>query len=100
LIAKRRPSGAALRADPVGVNQPRDRFKPDGRDGFDQAEEPFLGLEVIERARAPAPWAPRVHCFTFAAYLSHGAITGDIPFISIGAERVANGVAALLFAED
>ena len=32
--------------------------------------------------------------------MSHGPISGDIPAISIGAERVANGVASALFAED
>jgi hypothetical protein len=42
----------------------------------------------------------RVHCFTFPAYLNHGPITGDIPFISVGAELIANGIAASLFAED
>jgi cation diffusion facilitator CzcD-associated flavoprotein CzcO len=79
-----------------------DRFIPDGRDRYDQADEPFLGpdLEFLERDPGTAPWVSRVHCFTFPAYLNHGAITGDIPFISVGAERVANGVAALLFAED
>jgi hypothetical protein len=47
-----------------------------------------------------APWVNRVHCFTFPAYLSHGPITGDIPAISVGAERVASGVASALFAEE
>ena len=32
--------------------------------------------------------------------MSHGPISGDIPAISIGAERVARGVANALFAED
>jgi len=32
--------------------------------------------------------------------MSHGPVSGDIPAISTGAERVANGVAAALFAED
>jgi len=47
-----------------------------------------------------APWVSRVHCFTFPAYLNHGPISGDIPSISVGAERVAGGIAAALFAED
>jgi hypothetical protein len=42
----------------------------------------------------------RIHCFTFPAYLSHGPVSGDIPAISVGAERVATGVASALFAED
>ena len=32
--------------------------------------------------------------------MSHGPISGDIPAISTGAERVANGIAGALFAED
>ena len=32
--------------------------------------------------------------------MSHGPISGDIPAISIGAERLADGVASALFAED
>jgi FAD-dependent urate hydroxylase len=47
-----------------------------------------------------APWVERVHCFNFPANLSHGPITGDVPAISVGAERVAKGVAAALWAED
>lgn len=80
----------------------RDRFTPKGRTDFAQAEHPFLGpdLEFLERAPGTAPWVERVHCFTFPAFLSHGPITGDIPAISVGAERVANGIAGALFAED
>ncbi len=31
----------------------------------------------------------RIHCFNYAATMSHGPISGDIPAISIGAERAA-----------
>jgi cation diffusion facilitator CzcD-associated flavoprotein CzcO len=57
-------------------------------------------FEFLERAPGAAPWVNRIHCFTFPAYLSHGPISGDIPAISVGAERVATGVASALFAED
>jgi cation diffusion facilitator CzcD-associated flavoprotein CzcO len=79
----------------------RDRFRPGGRADYAQAEHPYLGpaFEFIARDGG-APWVSRVHCFNFAANLSHGQISGDIPGISIGAERVAQGVAAALFAED
>jgi cation diffusion facilitator CzcD-associated flavoprotein CzcO len=79
-----------------------DRFAPEDRETYEQAGEPFLGpdLEFLERAPGTAPWVSRVHCLTFPAYLSHGAITGDIPYIGVGAERVAGGIAASLFAED
>ncbi len=80
----------------------RDRFQPDDRDSYDQADDPFLGgdLEFLEREPGTAPWVERVHCFTFPAFMSHGPLTGDIPAISVGADRVATGIAAALFAED
>ena len=63
---------------------------------------PYVGpsFEFLERKPGTAPWVNRIHCFTFPAYLSHGPISGDIPAISTGAERVASGVATALFAED
>ena len=96
---QRRPELAALAPHIVLW---RDRFTPDGRDAFDQADDPFLGddLQFIEKQRGAAPWVERVHCFTFPAFMSHGPLTGDIPAISVGAERVATGIAAALFAED
>jgi FAD-dependent urate hydroxylase len=80
----------------------RDRFNPEGSAAFAQADDPFLGpdLEFVQKVAGTAAWVERVHCFTFPAYMSHGPITGDIPAISVGAERVAQGVAAALFAED
>ena len=80
----------------------RDRFTPEGRTAYAQAEHPFVGpaFEFLERAPDSAPWVTRIHCFTYPAYLNHGPISGDIPAIGIGAERVASGVAAKLFAED
>ena len=79
----------------------RDRFAPHGRTDYAQAEHPYLGpaLEFIPRAGGAA-WLSRIHCFNYAANMSHGPISGDIPAISIGAERVAQGVAGALFAED
>jgi cation diffusion facilitator CzcD-associated flavoprotein CzcO len=94
-----RPEFAALKPH---ITLWRDRFTPEGHTDYGQAEHPFVGpaFEFLERAPGTAPWVERVHCFTFPAYMSHGPISGDIPAISVGAERVANGVAAKLFAED
>jgi cation diffusion facilitator CzcD-associated flavoprotein CzcO len=80
----------------------RDRLAPDEQGDAAQADYPFLGpsLEFLQREAGGAPWIERVHCFAFPANLSHGSITGDIPAISIGAQRVADGVATALFAED
>jgi FAD-dependent urate hydroxylase len=79
-----------------------DRFMPEGHTDYAQGEHPFVGpnFEFLERAPGTAPWVSRIHCFTFPAYMSHGPISGDIPAISTGAERVAQGVASALFAED
>lgn len=80
----------------------RDRFQPpDGRP-FEQAEDPWLGpsLEFTAREPARAPWIERVHCYSFPAFLSHGPLTGDIPAISVGADRIAQGIASALWGED
>jgi cation diffusion facilitator CzcD-associated flavoprotein CzcO len=93
-----RPEFAALKPH---VLLWRDRFTPEQGD-YPQAEHPYVGpaFEFLERAPGTAPWVERIHCFTYPAYLNHGPISGDIPAISIGAERLATGVAAKLFAED
>jgi cation diffusion facilitator CzcD-associated flavoprotein CzcO len=95
----RRPELAALASR---VQLWRDRFTPAEHDGYEQAEHPFLGedLQFLERRPGTAPWVGRVHCFAFPAFMSHGPISGDVPAISVGAERVATGIAAALFAED
>lgn len=80
----------------------RDRYVPPGLEDSALAEEPVLGPALEFQARDPEalPWACRVHCFNFAAALSHGKVTGDIPAISVGAERVAEGICSALFAAD
>ena len=79
-----------------------DHFMPEGHTQFAQADHPFVGpsFEFLERKPGTASWVNRIHCFTFPAYLSHGPISGDVPAISVGAERVATGIASALFAED
>jgi cation diffusion facilitator CzcD-associated flavoprotein CzcO len=95
----RRPELAALAPH---VLLWRDRFVPQDREHYAQADDPFLGddLQFLEREPGAAPWVERVHCFTFPAFMSHGPITGDVPAISVGAERIATGIASALFAED
>jgi cation diffusion facilitator CzcD-associated flavoprotein CzcO len=80
----------------------RDRFTPEGGEAHEFADHPWLGpdFEFLEREPGAAPWVSRVHCFNFGATLSHGKITGDIPAISVGAERLAEGIASALFEED
>ena len=80
----------------------RDRFMPAGHSDYAHAEHPYLGpaFEFLERTPGTAPWVGRVHCFNFAATMSHGQISGDIPAISTGANRVANGIASAFLRED
>ena len=94
-----RPELAALRPH---VQLWGDHFTPPDHTDYAQANHPYLGpsFEFLERVPGTAPWVSRIHAFSFPAYLSHGPISGDIPAISTGAERVANGVAGALFAED
>jgi cation diffusion facilitator CzcD-associated flavoprotein CzcO len=78
-----------------------DHFSPDGTADYAQAGHPYLGahFEFLPREHALG-WVNRIHCFNYAATMSHGPISGDIPAISIGAERTARGVVNGLFAED
>jgi cation diffusion facilitator CzcD-associated flavoprotein CzcO len=94
-----RPELAALKSH---VLTWRDGFTLDEGGELPHADDPFLGpdLEFLPRERDHAPWVERVHCLAFPANMSHGPITGDIPGISIGAQRVADGIAAALLAED
>jgi len=93
-----RPEFAALKPR---VQLWRDHFVPPGSADYAQADHPYLGahFEFLPRDAAPA-WVNRIHCFNYAATISHGPISGDIPAISMGAERVARGVVNGLFAED
>lgn len=80
-----------------------DRFMPPaGEDDAELDASPDLGpvFEFQEKSDGACPGLSRVHCFNYAATLSHGAATGDIPQISDGAQRLARGLAALLLAED
>ncbi len=93
-----RPEFAALKPH---VQLWRDHFVPDRAADYAQAEHPYLGahFEFLPRDDAP-DWVNRIHCFNYAATMSHGPISGDIPAISLGAERTARGVVNALFAED
>ncbi|MGO8175438.1 NAD(P)-binding domain-containing protein [Rhizobium ruizarguesonis] len=81
----------------------RDRFPvpPDMRN--DELEtSPDLGdaFEFLEAEPGACPALARIHCFNFPATLSHGKLTGDIPAISEGADRLARGIVRALFVAD
>ena len=63
---------------------------------------PDLDADFSLREKTPGdcPVLRRVHLFTGAALLSQGKLTGDIPGISHGAQRLASGIVARLYAED
>jgi cation diffusion facilitator CzcD-associated flavoprotein CzcO len=69
-------------------------------EGF--GDQPFLGqgMEFLPRAGSGANWVSRVYCMNNAATMSHGRIAGDIPGISIGAQRVAEHITETLFASE
>ncbi|OZI34037.1 FAD-dependent oxidoreductase [Bordetella genomosp. 10] len=80
-----------------------DRYTPPpGLEDDGLGASPYLGrhYEFLPRAPGLCPGLERIHAFCHPAALSQGAGAGDIPQISVGAQRLAQGLAALLLAED
>jgi cation diffusion facilitator CzcD-associated flavoprotein CzcO len=81
----------------------RDRFSiPAGMANGELEGSPDLGdaFEFLEKTPGSCPTLSKIHCFNFPATLSHGKLTGDIPAISEGADRLARGIIRSLFVED
>jgi cation diffusion facilitator CzcD-associated flavoprotein CzcO len=81
----------------------KDRFTaPAGLDSAELENFPDLGpaFEFQEKQPGACPMLGRIHCFNHHATLSHGKLAGDIPAVSEGAQRLASGIAQLLFTED
>lgn len=81
----------------------RDRFPaPAGMENEELATSPDLGpiFEFQEKTPGACPLLSHIHCFNFPATLSHGKVSGDIPAVSEGATRLAQGIARTLFVED
>lgn len=57
---------------------------------------PYLGssFEFLEKNIGETPYLKNLYCFNFASMLSHGRLSSDIQFISEGAKRLAQGIAA------
>lgn len=85
------------------VRRWKDRFRatPDAYLA-ELAESPDLGPAFVFQEREPGtcPALARIHCFNHSASLSHGKLSGDIPAISEGAQRLARGIASRLFDDD
>ncbi|MFJ2990656.1 NAD(P)-binding domain-containing protein [Collimonas sp. NPDC087041] len=80
-----------------------DRYTPPaGDEDAELADSPDLGMafEFQQKQAGGLPGLERVHCFCYPAALSHGSLSGDIPAISDGAQRLAQGIAALLYREN
>lgn len=86
----------------------KDRFTPEPQDmpsGTLNAElqySPDLGkgFEFLEKNPGECPSLRFIHCFCFPATLSHGKVSGDIPAISDGAERLVRHIIGSLFVDD
>jgi cation diffusion facilitator CzcD-associated flavoprotein CzcO len=80
-----------------------DRYTPPpGDEDTELSDSPDVGpaFEFIEKSPGVCPGLSRIHCFCYPASLSQGAVSGDIPAISTGAKRLAQGLASLLYSED
>ncbi len=63
---------------------------------------PYLGshFQFMEMQPGSAPFLKNIYCFNYGASLSHGLVSGDIPGVSVGAMRLAKGIAADFFVGD
>ena len=81
----------------------KDRFTPPAdQQDREMLDSPYLGptLELLEKTPGSCPGLDRIHCFCYPATMSHGTVSGDIPAITDGAERLARGLASRLYRED
>ena len=80
-----------------------DRLQPLAEDeGSEFLQFPYLGdgFQFTERQAGRAPFLRDLYCFNFAAAPSHGNVSGDIPAVSDGAERLANAIVRHIFVQD
>lgn len=80
-----------------------DRYQaPAGEADAELAELPDLGssFEFQEKTLGACPGIGQIHCFSYPAALSYGAVSGDIPAISEGAKRLAHALIGRLFNDD
>lgn len=80
-----------------------DRYAPAaGDEDVELSDSPDLGptFEFLEKTPGTCPGLERIHCFCAPATLTHGAVSGDIPAVSEGAKRLAQGLAGTFYRED
>lgn len=75
---------------------PADLVRPD------LALYPYLGpgFELLEKTPGTAPDLSRIHLFNYGAHTSHRSLSGDVPGVDFGSEKLATRIASLLFRED
>lgn len=81
----------------------RARYMPPlGEEDQELSDSPDLGkaFEFQQKHPGGLPGLERIHCFCYPATTTHGTLSGDIPAISDGAQRLAQGIASLLYGED
>jgi FAD-dependent urate hydroxylase len=96
----KRPEYAAIAPNVLAWgNRLSTKAEPGGQEMIDS---PDLGpaFEFKEKSPGQCPGLDRIHCFCYPAALTHGTVSGDIPAISEGAKRLAQGVAAHFYRED
>ncbi|QII38438.1 NAD(P)/FAD-dependent oxidoreductase [Rouxiella badensis] len=79
------------------------RYTPEmgaAREGMLASPDLGPAFEFREREPGTCPILAHIHCFNDAAMLTHGKVSGDIPAVSAGADRLVRGITASLFAED
>lgn len=80
-----------------------DRFAPPADlQNRELSSFPYLGanFEFQEKVAGLTPGLDRIHSFNYPASLSQGKVSGDIPGVSDGGQRLAQGIARSLFVED
>jgi FAD-dependent urate hydroxylase len=72
-----------------------------GDEDEELADYPVLGsaFEFQSLPQKPLAGLARIHCFCYPSVASHGQVSGDIPAVSNGAQRLAQGIAALFYRE-
>ncbi|UZE14727.1 FAD-dependent oxidoreductase [Pseudomonas sp. B21-053] len=81
----------------------RDRFEaPSTELDAELSELPDLGdcFEFKEKTPGSCPGLNHIHCFSYPAALTYGAVSGDIPAISEGSKRLAHALVGQLFNDD
>ncbi len=80
-----------------------DRFTPPpGLEQEELANSPDLAPDFAFQEKTPGacPAVGLIHAFNYPSTLSHGKLTGDIPAVSAGAQRLARAITRHFFVED